>query len=217
MMTSRRIVTTILLLWTGAIFAVSQQPKPITGSISGTVAYPDDSPAGGFVVVAVGTSKTSTPKTRGFTDKDGKFVIESLQLGEYVLSPYKEAENSGYPLALFRFYDKNPSRVRLSEESPQATTKIKLNNPTGMLMGKIVSASSGLGVRAQIELHRNDDPDANLAFASSEDGQYRAPIPSGVPIVIAVSAPGFKTISRTVTPDSTGGKTLLDIGLQPIR
>jgi hypothetical protein len=124
------------------------------------------------------------------TDNDGRFLIEHLELEEYVVSAGKEDE--GYANTAWSFYSKGMPlhRVTLTAAAPEAETSIAFGPKAGVVTGKVVDAATGQPLPAAIGLSRIDDPNVWIGLGGTPE--YRVLIPSNVAVGIVFQEDGYQ-------------------------
>jgi hypothetical protein len=176
-------------LSTAASFAQEYHYPP--GKIRGTVFNDQGKPVAGARVEAVPFGRPMAMAIPWApTDKDGRFLIEHLELEEYVVSAAKEDEE--YASTAWSFYSKGTPlhRVTLTVAAPEAETSISFGPKAGVVTGKVVDAGTGQPLPAAINLSRTDDPNAWIGLGGTPE--YRVLIPSNVAVGIVFQENGYQ-------------------------
>ena len=155
------------------------------------------------------------------TDAQGRFRIDRLEWGKYMISAKKE--ESGYPDMMYAFYNNNLfTTVTLSQLSPLADVRIQLGPQAGVLTGTITDAESGNPVNAGFRFTPAERP--NNWLSKSAPPRYRVLLPAREGVFLEVTAPGYKKWHYGGTPSApkgiplrlaSGAEMVLDIRLEP--
>ena len=133
------------------------------------------------------------------TNTDGKFAVDHLSLGTYVVVAQKEG--SGYPDARLAFYSNlEAPTVTLTNAKPNADVTIRLPSKAGWLDLEVTDGDSKHNVdSAEVTLRRVSNP--NL-FVSASATQKRVAVPSQGDITVEVTAPGFRKWPNSIQGES---------------
>jgi len=165
-----------------------------TGLIRGTAMDENGLPVQEAIIkvdpVAARMSTQHTLVRSVLTDAEGHFSIDHLKWGRYAI--YSMKEDSDYPDTSFSFYSTVSSpEATLTPTSPIADVLVRLGPKAGVLVGSVSSAETGAPLNAVFKLVRKSP--TNDWFSTSAPSSYRVLLPSSVPVLVEVSAPGYKT------------------------
>jgi hypothetical protein len=183
--------------------------------VAGVLTDAAGGPAVGFVVSILGTSPSSTHNADATTDEHGKFRVNNLEFGSYLVAPHLDTLESHYPPGTSAFYNKHLERFTLSQESPQATLSLTLDPPCLILRGMVTDSVTGHPLVATINLSHTNDKDKWVRFGSAATGAYRTWIPRGQTLEMTVSAPGYEEFRTTIESIEDGEDPTLNISLAP--
>lgn len=161
------------------------------GKIRGTVCNERGEPMAGAKVEATPFGKVLAMIIPwALTDKNGRFLIEHLELEEYIVSAGKE--DDGYARTAWSFYTEGKPilRVTLTADAPEAETPIVLGPKAAAVTGRIFDAASGSPVPAVVRMWLVDHPDAWMA--PWVPSGYRILIPSNAPVGLSFHAEGYE-------------------------
>lgn len=211
----RFVLFMILLLNLASCMAEAQLVEE--GTVEGTVRFPDGKPAPDFSIFVLGTSKTSTPKSRALADDHGSFQIQHLLFGTYIASAYLEGEGSHYPPQDGDFYDTHVTRFALSAEHPSIHLIVALDTPRLILSGVVSEAITDKPILATIKMWQTIDPKYKwIRFGSFPTGSYHCWIPPGKTILLRASAAGYRDYETTIPAITNGVDPVVNIVMQPI-
>ena len=196
---------------------IGAEPKqPPSGSVKGTLFYPDHQPAKGFKVSLMGTSRTSTFDVEMTTDDKGNFTAQNLGFGSYLVTAYLNAVDSRYPPGTGQFFDKHLVRFMLSPDHPMQILDVQLDPPDLLITGTAADKATGHPVAVQISMWQIEDPENKWAkFASSAIGKYRFWMPPGKTIKLRASADGYRDFETTIPAITNGVDPVVDIDMIP--
>ncbi len=170
------------------------------GRISGQVVSSEGAPVADAQVTAA--LQTGVPTVRvdrwGMTDHEGRFVIDHLALGKYLM--FAEKPSEVYPSRLlWCFYGPNRAiTVRLTEANPSSEVDIELPPKAGTIVVKIANAKVGTFIPAGIKISSRDGPCSLGTGLSANDAVQ---IPSGVDVDVTIDAAGYADWSYSDTHD----------------
>jgi hypothetical protein len=186
-----------------------------TGSIRGTVLDETGTAIVGAKVNASPMNGGPTIKLVRYveTDRDGHFLIDRLEWGEYGVFAMKE--ETGYPNMGASLYSNDVfPKAKVSPSSPLAELRIQLGPKAGVITGSVTNVVNGAPLAAGFKLTRADSPDKWLSTSVASD--YRVLIPSLTDVLLEVSVPGFLPWSPGHPLHLRPGvETHLDILLEP--
>ena len=187
----------VFLLLAGTI-AQPRDLKP--GQISGRVISPEGKPVVDAQVTAA--LQTGGPTVRvdrwGMTDDEGRFVIDHLAFGKYLM--FAEKTSDGYPRRfLWCFYGANRAiTVALTELNPSVEFDIELPPKAGNIIVRFANANVGTFISAGIKISSRDGPCSLGTGLSANDAVQ---IPSGVDVDLTIDAAGYADWSYSDTHD----------------
>ncbi len=196
------------LLFLGSALAQTNQPGVIRGIVLNEQGTPVMHANVWCHLVTTRALGSAVPSA--LTGNDGRFSITDLQMGEYIINPWKEDE--GYPNRAFALYGGRLGkellvRITLDTESPIADNLILVMGPkSGIVGGSIVDSVTGTPVTANVRISRTDGP----AFREeSSNGTYRLLVPPNTSVGFSVRAPGYRDWYYPNVADSSGAAPLL--------
>lgn len=191
------IICTCLLLV--ASFAHSQPSGPENGKICGIVLDESGDPASNVRVIAMllwpGGHSGGYPGTH--TDKSGRYCIDGLPLGSYILSG--DDEGLGYPMQGDSFFSwPSPApQVTLTSEKPNANFDWKIPFRAGFLYLRLpASDSAGVSITAKLVVRSRPSLGRMSITTVSEMGkskQVTILLPSQEDVLLSVSASGYES------------------------
>jgi hypothetical protein len=122
------------------------------------------------------------------TDKNGRFWIRNLELGEYKVFTAKES--AGYPNTSYALYSNHIfAAASLTLDSPVADITLTLGPPAARLSGRVTNAENE-PINATLLLRRASDP--GNWISTSQRSDYRILLPSGTGVTLEASSPGYR-------------------------
>ncbi|HYE65559.1 MAG TPA: carboxypeptidase-like regulatory domain-containing protein [Pyrinomonadaceae bacterium] len=169
------------------------------GAIAGQVVDSAGNPVAGATVSAVPENQTAGGMppitfTAASTDEGGRFYLEGVTPGTYII--YAAKESAGYPSTSFNFFVADPRsapKVTVGEQQVAQNVLVRLGPKAARLVGRIVDAKTGQPVdRAEIFLTRADNPNNyHITGPNRPGGDFQLLVPS-IAFKIKVSAPGYQ-------------------------
>ncbi|HEV7858392.1 MAG TPA: carboxypeptidase regulatory-like domain-containing protein [Pyrinomonadaceae bacterium] len=171
-----------------------------SGGIEGRVVDVTGNPIAGALVNALyvnqpGQSKPGEAPAMARSDEFGRFFLNDLRAGTYLL--YAGKEEDGYLSSFFPFFitDSGTATPRVSVFERQITQNVvlQLGAKAARLVGRILDAETTRPIeRAEIMLSREDNPkNFILTGPNKAGGIFQLQVPS-VPFRIKVSARGYQ-------------------------
>jgi hypothetical protein len=201
----------VILLSMSTLVAAEEADRYVAGVLTDAAG----GPAVGFVVSIVGTSPSSTNHADATTDEHGKFRVNNLEFGSYLVAPHFDTLDSHYPPGTSAFYNKHLERFTLSQRFPQTTLSLTLDPPCLIITGMVRDRVTGHPLTATIYLNHKSDKNKWISFGSAATGAYRTWIPRGEPLEMTVSAPGYEDFRTTIESIEDGQDPTLNISLVP--
>jgi hypothetical protein len=212
----------VLLFIATSLMCAQTGPQSSTGRIAGTVLNEEGQFAERANVCTSIThgNTTSINCQHALTDKDGRFHMEKVEFGTYALFAINEGE--GYSIA-----NQSPGqKVRVTAENPWASVTIRLRPGGGVLIGSVRDKITGEPLKTAINLQYiapDGEAAGNTRKETSGDGEFRATVPTGLDLLIVVSAPGYKgwvytdpsDASRPVLRLQPGEHRSLEVEMEP--
>jgi hypothetical protein len=124
------------------------------------------------------------------TNNDGRFLIDNVSWGTYVVMVGKE--DAGYPDTKLAFYSNLAApTVILAPESPSADVIVKIGPKAGVLdLDPVTDVVTGKKIdSATITLRRTQNPDL---FLTTSAAGGRLLVPSRTDVTIEIAAPTYK-------------------------
>jgi hypothetical protein len=171
-----------------------------SGGVEGRVVDGTGNPIAGALVNALyvnqpGQSRQGAAPASARSDEFGRFFLNDLRAGTYLIYASKEAD--GYLSSFFPFFITDPAtmppRVSVFERQITQNIVLQLGAKAARLVGRILDAETTRPVeRAEIMLSREDDPkNFILTGPNKAGGIFQLQVPS-VPFRIKVSARGYE-------------------------
>lgn len=187
----------VLIVAAGSVLAYSQTAQQtLTGEIRGVVTDGTGNPISAATVYAVpqGLALDDAIPRWVKTDRNGAFDFRGgLQFETYKLYARKDAD--AYPDPLDSFYaDPNarPPVVQLTQSHPSATVAVKLGQKAAIISGRIIDASTGAAVKAELGFEDAEGHGHSVLV----DGNYRVLVPPGKEVTLMVTlldAPPYRS------------------------
>jgi 5-hydroxyisourate hydrolase-like protein (transthyretin family) len=225
------LIATGMLIVAGGRHAITsqlqshQEAAHTPGTITGYVLDAEGKPVVRAEVFAENVNAPMGKLRVVYTDNEGRFSIENLASGAYVVQVAKEED--GYPPTHSAFHFGGSSmapQVFVYENQVTPEVLIRLG-PKAAVSGQITDVKTGKPIKnARLTLRRADDSDNSYSTGLNESGQFEVLVPSG-PFTITVSAPGYrtwkyKTSRLSVQANSlqllSGDRKELKISLDPV-
>jgi len=124
------------------------------------------------------------------TDTAGRFSVHVGWEGEYAITAGKEED--GYPAKFWGIYrDKTPTRVTLDSAMPRVDNLVVNIGPkAGIVTGSVSDAINNKPLKPNFHMWRAD---FNATWTdASEPSEFRALIPSGIPMGFSIGADGYE-------------------------
>jgi hypothetical protein len=150
------------------------------GNISGTITFSDGHIAPNVQLMILVNDTNYTGRT--MTDGQGHYGIDHVPFGDVVLYPYNSYQL--YPLRANMFLEKNPDRLRLTKEHPNATKDLVMASQAGVIFGTVVSIDGLLVSGTQVVLCHSDEVWRSAEIHSDDNGHFRYIVPSGEAISV---------------------------------
>lgn len=196
------------LLFTTRMFAAE------TGSITGTVLDEKGNPVSGAKVHVMPADRPFKGIKKFFeTDDRGEFKIGNLSYGEYRV--FAEKREDGYADMGWAFFSNNvfPTAI-LSSMNPTADVLVRVPPKAGTLKCSVTDAATGQLLDPQVTLRRAENP--NYFFSARTEPKFNVLVPSGVPVLVEISAPGYLPWRHPRNVKLEPGESLqLDVKLYP--
>jgi hypothetical protein len=197
---------------------LSDQIKPGTGTIEGTVLDQNGLPVRGARVYAepidgVNTNH-GTRLNSAVSDTNGKFVLPGVVAGLNLVMAGKEQE--GFCNTLFAALTEDVAVVpRVVVTAGEVSRGVAVVLSTcAKLSGTVSDATTGMPMPgAQIRLIREDDPKLDVLIASNRYGKFEFTVPN-IPYTLEVSAPGYEGWKRSGIRLAAKGMADLEIRLR---
>lgn len=204
---------TCVVLLLAASFAPGQQPAEITGSVCGSVLDENGAPASHVRVVAA-PDMSDYPGGGSFglsgsdTDETGRYCVNHLRPGKYIMSAYDEKK--GYPIRLmsgFYRWDSPAPKVTLTAYNRDAHLDWRIPFKAGFLRLHVsVDRSDAKTVPVNISLVVPSRPKVgirNYSLSTEQTDSITVLLPPGEDVVLTVAAPGYRR-----WPDNETGELL---------
>lgn len=206
-----------ILIFATFLTCVQTSAQPLgTGGVRGTVSNEEGQIVDNAKVCVSMTQKNSTTiNCRFLAGKDGQFLVENLPLGTYSVFAINEGE--GYSIE-----NQSPgTKVRITTENPWANVEIRLRPKGGVLILSVRDKITGQPIKKVNVQYLGLEGEA--AGNASGDGEFHATVPTGLDLLIVVSAHGYKgwvytdpsNPSRPVLKLQPGERKELEIELEP--
>jgi hypothetical protein len=168
------------------------------------------------MVSVIGTSRTSTSRVEMMTDDKGKFSIQNLGFGSYILAPYFNSADTRYPPGTGQFFDKHLVRFMIGPDHPMAILRVQLDPPTLIISGSAADKITSQPVAVEIKMWQIEDPENKWAkFASSATGKFHFWLPPGKTIKLHASADGYEDFETTIPAITDGKDPVVEIVMIP--
>lgn len=213
------IAVAILFAWTPLTFAEN-------GSIVGRVFDPDGNPVSGARVRANFTGSFDGIVPSAISDAEGRFSIDHLNFGGYLVAADKE--EAGYPRQDVPFYtglnplsNPNVAKVDLNSKYSRVEVTVRLARKGGTLFGTIRDAATGKPIEPCAEFRRESAGDYLQLGSVKPD--YRLLIPADADLTMTVWTWGYQPFFYTdhagkrILRIGEGEQLQLDIRLKPTR
>ena len=199
------ILERLFSVWLLSVFALAQKD----GSITGVVLGQDGKPLEKAKVHIAESKPVYGSRVIQFheTDAEGKFAINHVPFGSYVVLAGKESE--GYADTKFAFYSNlDAPTVDLSSLIPAENVTVHLIKAGILHIGTINDATTGKPIRnCQITLKRADNPKFSISLSSSQENIL---VPSTVGVFLQIEAEGYQP--WPLSDQATTGQIKLDPG-----
>lgn len=210
-------LATAFLFATAALLCAQSSGEPSgIGQVSGTVLDPDGQPVAGASVCTTETvAGNSSSWCRTITNDVGRFEIDDLKLGTFIVSATKEEE--GYSSW------KGPTRkVTLTVDRPSANVTLKLGPKAGMLVGTVKDKFSGKPLD-NIQITCVGVNTNSMYSAGAVEGTFRMNLQPTTEFIVSFSSPGYRTWLYTDPADpshptlqlESGEQKSIDVALEP--
>lgn len=221
------IITIISLTIVGLLYAKSRspiKPSPVQqsnccggqnfGAIEGHVYDPDGKLISGANVYAERTDALMSRALFGVSDENGKFLIEYLSPGRYIV--YASKESDGYPITTSSFYYTEHitfPEIIVNERQVTSNVKVNLGAKVPKLILRITDAETNKPIRsAHIILQHADNPNyfysSNVSPLGNEDLEILVP---AIPFTMEISAPKYR-VWHYKPPNSSSNSLQLERG-----
>jgi hypothetical protein len=187
----------ILFFLTGfAVAQISGQPSASptassVGYISGRILSVQGDAVPSADILVVGSSSSSTPKARATADSQGRFKVDGLAFGEYVIYPYKLSES--YALSVNSFFADDPERFILDSSHPSVARDLRMQPKSGKLKVSVRNAVTKAPIpNADLWLCRTAEPTRAGQLSTGPDGTSEHTVPSNVAVSMFADPPGFE-------------------------
>jgi hypothetical protein len=208
----------VLALVAIGLLGHSQTNDRADGKIKGNVIDQDGNPVVAANVYAVPQDLVISdlrPRTVK-TGRNGEFDFRGgLAWGTYKL--YSRNDKDAYPDPFDVFYADSLSeapKVDLNEGHPVATATLTLEK-AGLIEGRVLDATSGKPVPRARVMFMDKEGNGHAVYSASADGKYRALLPTGKDLIVAVSVTGLPPdrMQMPVAPlrMEAGGQLYLDL------
>jgi hypothetical protein len=195
-------------------FAAAQN----VGRISGTVLDDHGQIAeGANVCLSQSSGKGPTTINCATPTDHGQFQVPKIGFGAYHVFAIKESE--GYSIE-----NQSPGdQVIVSAATPSPDVTIRLQSGGAILSGIVQDKSDGRPVKGASVRYIDVDGNGEGTSSSHADGKFQLTVPSGLDLVIVVSAKGYKgwvyndpsNSARPVMQLAGGERKQLDIEIEP--
>jgi hypothetical protein len=208
------VIATVLTLF--ALTSVAQSDGAITGHVFDDKGNPVSKAK--VHIAELNQQQTSRRALRIYeTASDGKFLIQDVPWGSYVVLAGKEEE--GYPDPKFAFYSNlQAPTVTLTPSFPKASVNIALGPKAGKLdVIEVVDAVTRKKLKtASITLRRVSNPNFFIRTSTTVEEIL---IPSSTRVTVEIEAPGYRAWpeqSQTEEIEVKPGEVFkLDVELHP--
>ena len=184
-MSYRWLLFAVVIAFAKPCLGRAQTPVSVRGfgAISGKVIDAQNRPVARANVYADILGKPAGRRHSTVSGPDGKFQLDSLQSGEYVVHASKDQE--GYPDNFFAFFASGREaavQVVVKEHAITRNVQVRLAGVGARLMGRVISAATGHPIlNANIILRRQNDPKIYVSFVPTEsDGGFSTRLPDVV-------------------------------------
>ena len=147
-----------------------------------------------------------------YSGSDGRFVIDHVPAGSYLV--YAQKAENGYGDPAFTFFSSGapPSpEVNVLKDDQNFDVVVNLGTPGGHLNVSLVDADSGSPIgRARYRLSLAKNPSIYISSSATEDGEISTPVPAQ-PLNLTISAPGYKSASLSDLQLKSGGRKQLTV------
>lgn len=172
---------------------------PSAGSIAGMVLDDSGRPIAGATVNAIPASQSGAGVappvafTSARTDASGRFLLENVTPGRYVLNAAKEDE--GYPSTSLAFFagGGRTTEIKVNERQAAQNVMVQLGPKAARLTGRVVDGVTGQPIaNAEMTLTRADNPNNYHITGPNRPGaDFQLMVPSA-PFTLKVTAPGYE-------------------------
>jgi hypothetical protein len=168
------------------VFSQDKSEQFTAGTIEGSISFTGGEIAANIQLLVLAPEKNYRRFTRA--DDQGHYKVDNLPLGNVVLYPYNSSDL--YPLRGNMFLSKNPDRIELTKEHPNATKNIIVPPKAGIIEGTVLS-NAGLRIPdAQVVLCHSAEPGRSAEIHSDDTGHFRYIVPSGEGISVYTRSGG---------------------------
>jgi hypothetical protein len=180
----------LVLVMVSASLLANSQTAPPSGNIKGFVTDRNGDPISAATVYAVPQGLTLDDFTPRSVKTDGNGAFDFR--GGFALEPYKlyaRKDADAYPNPLDSFYADTKTeapKVDLTKDHPSAAVTVRLGNKAGVIAGRVIDATTGTAVKAELGFLDGDGHGHSLLV----DGNYRILVPPGKDVTLMVTLLG---------------------------
>jgi hypothetical protein len=178
----------LLCIGVGAMPRHISAGQEFTGSINGIVIDAQGKPVvRAWVSISCGNRPLGGRIPGAFSDEQGHFAVDSLELDKCTVTACKEEEYVPCsPLVSFN----HGIQVTLTARVPFATVKVRLGEKGTVITGMVRDATNGKHLAADFNLHLLEFP--NQGMSMSSPANFRIFITPSRGYSLEVSAPGYR-------------------------